>query len=678
MADVEKTIDIQIKADLREMLKQLKTMPDMAGDEAKKMVNQLKRQFQRAEIAAKAQAKAYAKANQQMANTTKQATQKMVASYDKVEKKSKSVRTQSRELGASLGSLEDVVSVVAPELGTLAVVAGTLGQGFRTLSRAIMTGNPVIVTLIGLTAAAATGYHLLTAATREAERRQNLMKKATEQNNEQLAEQAGIIRNLNKTMSASSRALLVQTGQITQLEADIANAKDESAAAMEKDVIAQNKYVAEQKSLLKLAKTMRSNHHALSTEEKERLEAAMMLTGQRKFQMGFAKDETALYGQMGKLQDFLTNKINEQQALANGIRDAHAKDLENRIQFLKNEEDLRAEQESADRAEQAASERQARLQAQRVKQEKQAAEERLKAAKAEQEAEKLLQKIRRSGDKASDAAQKQVIKNRRDEINLLESDVEKIKQTETLENNLAKQRIQSLEAAKQQNMEAVNDAESLFEAQNANLELDRQIAAEKEAMHINEMKFAKQRMEALEKENRARLETVKSVVTGGVEGANAVATIIKNVGGESHKAAVAAFRVQQAASLANIVMLTAEKIMAVAPNPLAMTAVGALGGVQAAAVLSQSPPEKHMGGMITKGEDTRNVTVLTGEAVLDRMTVQRLGGEQGINRLQRGIGQSPQVVVMNPFKHFDRYANASVRRGGTLASIADKKASGGY
>ena len=95
MADVNKTIDIQIKADLKEMLRQLKTMPNMAGDEAKKMVNQLKRQFQRAEIAAKKQAKAYAASNRQMADSTKQASNSMVKSYDRMEKKQKSARVQS-------------------------------------------------------------------------------------------------------------------------------------------------------------------------------------------------------------------------------------------------------------------------------------------------------------------------------------------------------------------------------------------------------------------------------------------------------------------------------------------------------------------------------------------------------------------------------------------------------
>jgi len=83
--------------------------------------------------------------------------------------------------------------------------------------------------------------------------------------------------------------------------------------------------------------------------------------------------------------------------------------------------------------------------------------------------------------------------------------------------------------------------------------------------------------------------------------------------------------------------------------------------------------------VIDKGEDTRNITVLTGEAVLDRRTVDRIGGDAGVAALQRGeMPSSPQVIVMNPFKHFDRYAMASSKRGGVMKNFSNTQASGGY
>ena len=164
-----------------------------------------------------------------------------------------------------------------------------------------------------------------------------------------------------------------------------------------------------------------------------------------------------------------------------------------------------------------------------------------------------------------------------------------------------------------------------------------------------------------------------------VEGANAVSEIIQNVSGENKKAAMISFRVNQASAIANIAMTTAQKVMEVAPNPFAIAGVTALGALQAGVVATQPAPEFHMGGVIDKGEDTRNITVLSGEAVLDRRTVRNLGGEQGISQLQRGkMPQAPEVVVMNPFKHFDRYATASARRGGVMNQFSNNKASGAY
>ena len=70
--------------------------------------------------------------------------------------------------------------------------------------------------------------------------------------------------------------------------------------------------------------------------------------------------------------------------------------------------------------------------------------------------------------------------------------------------------------------------------------------------------------------------------------------------------------------------------------------------------MAQQPPQAsfHMGGM---APDEMGARVLQGEAVLDRATVQRIGGEEGVQQLQEGnIGDS-KVVVIQPFKHFGRF-----------------------
>ena len=94
--------------------------------------------------------------------------------------------------------------------------------------------------------------------------------------------------------------------------------------------------------------------------------------------------------------------------------------------------------------------------------------------------------------------------------------------------------------------------------------------------------------------------------------------------------------------------------------PLAIAAATTAAAAQTAAVLSQQAPKLHMGGMTP---DEQTVVVKTGEAVLDASTVNRLGGESAINALQNGQGTSPQVIVTNPYKHFDRFMTDRQRAG---------------
>tara|TARA_R100000353_G_scaffold53106_1_gene42453 strand:- start:12016 stop:14241 length:2226 start_codon:yes stop_codon:yes gene_type:complete len=143
-----------------------------------------------------------------------------------------------------------------------------------------------------------------------------------------------------------------------------------------------------------------------------------------------------------------------------------------------------------------------------------------------------------------------------------------------------------------------------------------------------------------------------------------------------------AFRMKQAASVAAILMDMAQasaRAFADFPFP-ASVGIAALAagkaGLELAAVQSQPPPKFDVGGMVGQSDplapDQTQAQLLSGEAVLDRSTVQRLGGEQGIRDLQN----TPQsnVVVIQPFKHFDRFLSANEKRG----RFGSKRASGRY
>jgi hypothetical protein len=283
-----------------------------------------------------------------------------------------------------------------------------------------------------------------------------------------------------------------------------------------------------------------------------------------------------------------------------------------------------------------------------------------------EESAKISETLQKMIGQAEQQNQQLAIQNRRDKIALIEDEEARIKAQIELEKQFA-------------NLESAQTKEQEQLAIEANAELEAQIELMKESNHLKEMKRSNERIKANEKENKSRIQTAQLILGTYAAGARATGEQIKAVSNESKEAAMIAFRLNQSAAIADIVMNTAVQISKVAANPFAIAGVAAVGALQTATVLAQSPPEMHTGGMITKGEDTRDITVLTGEAVLNRSTVQNLGGEEGINRIQRTGGlPSQEVIVMNPFKHFDRYARASMKRGGYLSTASKKSASGGY
>ena len=165
------------------------------------------------------------------------------------------------------------------------------------------------------------------------------------------------------------------------------------------------------------------------------------------------------------------------------------------------------------------------------------------------------------------------------------------------------------------------------------------------------------------KEHEIRINNVKTMADAVIGSATAIAQLHADMNKEDIKAQQRLFRVNQAASVANIAMSAAEaiaKALALPPivRGVTIAAIGAGAAAQTGIVMSQSPPTADMGGMIGNNDrlrpDESMVRVLRGEAILDRATVDRLGGQAGVQRLQEGQNTG-QVVVVQPFKHFDRF-----------------------
>ena len=156
-----------------------------------------------------------------------------------------------------------------------------------------------------------------------------------------------------------------------------------------------------------------------------------------------------------------------------------------------------------------------------------------------------------------------------------------------------------------------------------------------------------------------------------------VLTIMQNTDNASRKQLIRAHAAMKAASMAEIAINTAIGVSNVwakfgyaPPVAAALTAgVVATGAVQLGVVGSQPAPKFDVGGMVgrSSGPDSVTSSLLSGEAVLDRATVRRIGGEDGVRDLQKGNNGS-QVIVIQPFKHFDKFIRSELRRDGSLRS----------
>ena len=191
-----------------------------------------------------------------------------------------------------------------------------------------------------------------------------------------------------------------------------------------------------------------------------------------------------------------------------------------------------------------------------------------------------------------------------------------------------------------------------------------------------------------EKERRdMQIAGAESVMSNTISAADGIRQVLETTGNMSKEQSATLFKIQQGLAVSEIAMNTAIGVSnawaqfgAFPPLATAATvAILAAGAAQSAVVMTQQPPKFDTGGMIGNNDplqpDQKLIRAQTGEAVLDRATVNRLGGEKGVRNLQGG---GSQVVILNPWKHLDRW-NASARRmGTTLGSMTPATGQRGY
>ena len=186
------------------------------------------------------------------------------------------------------------------------------------------------------------------------------------------------------------------------------------------------------------------------------------------------------------------------------------------------------------------------------------------------------------------------------------------------------------------------------------------------------------RMERIEEERKARDRLYRDIRKGidmTIDGINVAGDLVDAFGEKNKKNAELAFNIRKAAALAQIVVDTAANVVESYPNPFLMAGAVTLGVAQGAVVAAEQP-SFHMGGMIggggTLAPDETMVRAKQGEAILSTNAVRNLGGSQGVQALERGQGMQPTIVVVNPFKHYDRFIRGRDAMGMGIASTGRK------
>lgn len=212
------------------------------------------------------------------------------------------------------------------------------------------------------------------------------------------------------------------------------------------------------------------------------------------------------------------------------------------------------------------------------------------------------------------------------------------------------------------------DVEALRLAEAEELEKAKQTLHERDLARAKELADADTRLQAQRMANVQALSTFSSGVS------DLLAQRSEANAKRDRELALRQFRASKAAAIAEATINGAVAITR------ALASLGPIAGALAAAgisastaaqigVIASQKPAFDRGGMIqggTRMADQVPINALPGEAVLSRGAVRAVGGQAGVDRLNRGESTAPQVIAVETYKHFGRFVSDELGRAGVL------------
>ena len=690
MAEKKESIEISYKANMSDLTKKLAQMPNVTAKEAKKMVGALDRQLKQAERAAKRSAAASKKA--------------MKASSAAAKRGAKDFK----QLGAAASIVG--ASFVAIGAGAIALTQ-EIADLTNELTDASAKSGIAIETLAGLRLAAKGSGIEFSNLEGGLIKFQTNMREATRGNKNLAATFADLgikvadsngklkdsdsvfndtIKSLSKMQAGTERNAvmmelfgkkagpgLIQSGALQNLEEMSAMAKefgvnlDESAIksmANFQRIMAQFDVISKGvlQDLIESIAGKNSITHSIDLATKAMIVFSSISVDQLSAIGQFAENMIgtmtalgiAITGDFGSAQIIISELADETMTAGLNLVNMYDRASEKLEKYAELSKTVNEETEEEDeRQRETAKEKEARLKREKAAK-KQAAKEAADAAKAAADAAKAELDAR---EKLHDLFIEHVATEEAQIQDKYNKEMDRLFEIATITGDMNQANLIALSMTDQLKKDLHNltlermEIENKEAEKNAQKRLDEQFAIAGAALG-----FSSAIIDNIETNSKAEHEASLKKLDDMNLDTEAHERAIEEINKAQAAAALKTFRMRQAESISGIIMSTAEGVISALgqyPGPVGMGLSAFLmstAAVQMGTVQSQTPPSMHMGGL---ANDETSARVLKGEAVLDRSTVRRIGGEQGVKNLQQGgDGGSGSVVIIQPFKHFGRFA----------------------
>jgi len=651
-----RSISISYKADLKDLISKLKQMPNVTEAEAKKMVAALDNQLQNAEKAAEEASRA----SQAAAEAASQAAQEAAEDLEGLQDGAEDAASRFEELGESTGdveggfsSLADTIGIFNPELGEsiqglgdAAAAGGGLLESLGSLNPVLLGGTAIVAGLTMAYSSYEAGVQAAKEATLELREANELLQISQGESEDNMVDAASKLRELRMEYK-------LLTGQITQYEFDLEKAGEAANESFTENINILDDSIENNKLLLKSVESLQGAYlklkesPAMTEEEMESIRLLQLQNDEIDNQVNLMDRGLMQAALLGKLRDDLRNKIATESKMVKAVTDMRTEAVNTAMDMVTLEKEL------ADATEEAANQAERRAEA---------AERALTAEQLNNEA--LEEAFALVDDILKGKALEEQMDRAMAAAFLDDEGKKQIAQAKGLEDQI--RGLEMLGLATGREAEAQLAAIALRRA--AEEDLNEELLAAEEELQAQRKEGARANLDAIFELGvalatlaDARMNSDAIDVEAQKEKQKQIAEmgeIERSAYEQKQKQLRALFRFEKGMALANVAMATAEAIMAaqalIPPfNAIQSGIALATGIAQSGVVMSQQMPSFHMGGM---APDEATARVLRGEAILDRSTVRRIGGEQGVRNLQQGGSSSTNTVVIQPFKHFGRFA----------------------